>query len=428
MATRRIARGRGGSPVPIIILAVLLVGAVGLAIVLGMKTGELNDEIARRDKDVTAQQDRTRRDALEFRKYETLVGLKLDAMSAEFEDLKKALGEKAPLEKKDEGDEPDEGDKGEEGPRKLETVTDLLEAYADRVVVLRDEVKKSDTELAEAKRELEQLRTDKEKTEEEKTVAVKKAKDETDKVRGEKAQIQAQLDKISEKLSAEVETLKGAKTKLNKQANDWKKKYDVLTKKVKDLLVRNEELKKHQETRKALVDGKTVVEPIDGKIITMEADGKHVMINLGRRDWVQVGMEFDVFDNADPESRKVKGHLQVRRVFDVIAQAKVLEQDELDPLLPGMVIANPAFKRGETLRFVLVGKFREGNVEQLLSRYPCRIDKDVTRDTDYVVTGQAPTPPGKPRPEDSPEVEKAKTWEITVMKEKALLRYLGELD
>ena len=425
MATRRIARGRGGSPVPIIVLSVLLVGAVGLAIVLGMKTGELRDQVAQAEQKVRDQQDRNRKDALEFRKYETLVGLKLDGMSEHFEQLKSALGEKAPLAKKASGEDKGEG---EEGPRKLETVTDLLDAYASEVVTLRDAVKESDGKLQVARKDLEQATTDKDKTEEEKAAAAAKASEEAGKLREDKAKVQEELDKARKKLSAEVEALKLERTKLTKDVNNWKKGSEIRDKKVKGLLVRNEELKKLQKTRGRLVDGTVSGEPVDGKIITVEADGKHVMIDVGRRDWAQIGMEFEVFDNADPESRKVKGHIQVRRVFDVIAQAKVLKQDALDPILPGMVIANPAFKRGERLNFVLVGRFREGNVEQLLSRYPCQVQKEVTRETDYVVTGQAPVQRGQPRAEDSPSVERAKAWEITVMKEDDLLRYLGELD
>ena len=169
--------------------------------------------------------------------------------------------------------------------------------------------------------------------------------------------------------------------------------------------------------------------------MTIEPDGQTLMIDLGRRDWVQIGMEFKVYDNADPESRKVKGHVQVRKVLDSIAQCKVMEQDKLDPILPGMVIVNPAFQRGKTLNFVLVGGFREANVEQLLSRYPCRVStvtssdtKKLNRDTDYVIKGEAHVKPGVTVPDDSPTVEQAKQYQITVMNESTLLRYLGELD
>lgn len=424
MATRRIARGRGGSPIPIIILAVLLVGGVGLAIVLGMKTGDLNDEITRLKGEVTKSQQDARGAEERGRKFETMVGLRYDAMKESFDRFKKDATEKGNI------------TEGPDGPVKLDTVADLVVAYAKEVTRLRSEVSRIEGELAEAKRlreEAEAAQRAAAKENGERVAAVEAA---ANKVRDEKGRIQDEADQAVKKLKSQVALLETEKTKLIKEVNHWKKTSDVLSRKIKQ----NEELiKELKDPRQRLgpLTGPTVAgEPIDGKVITVEPDGKTVMIDLGRRDWVQLGMEFSVYDNSNPDERAVKGHIQVRRVFDTIAQCKVLQQDELDPILPQMVLINPAFEKGKNLNFVLLGEFKEANIEQFLARYPCRVKrmaadadgKTLSRETDYVITGERAPKEGEMRPEDSDVAAKAKDWKMTIMRESTLLRYIGELD
>jgi hypothetical protein len=100
-----------------------------------------------------------------------------------------------------------------------------------------------------------------------------------------------------------------------------------------------------------------------------------------------------------------------------------------------MVIINPAFQSGKTLEFVIIEPFREPNVEQFLARYPCKVKvvtptdtSKLSRDTDYVITGEGRLREGLTRPDESPIAEQARKLGITVMRENALLRYLGELD
>ena len=420
MATRRIARGRGGSPVPIIVLSVLLVGAVGLSIVLGMKTGDLQDQIVEVQKAKQEQVTLRTESEERFRTYETLVGLRPDAMKETFDKLKKEATDKANI--------PEDA---AEGPREMKTVRDLVTAYAEEVAQLRSVRKDLQGKLDQAKEERERAKVDRDKTVDEKDQLEARLKKNAADLRVEKEAVQQELDTTRKKLSGQVAALETEKVTLTKEAAKLKKEVEIGKRTIEDLKKQMEELKHPRETQGSLVGSTAAGEPVDGKIITIEADGKHVMIDLGRRDWVQMGMVFQVYDNAAPDSREVKGEIQVRKVFDTICQCKVMEQDDLDPLLPGMVLVNPAFSRGKTLDFVLVGEFREHNIELLLSRYPCRVAKDpkkLSRDTDYVVTGQAPAKQGQQRPEDSPLVEQARDWEITVMKETALLRYLGELD
>ena len=425
MATRRIARGRGGSPVPIIILTVLLVGAIALAVVFGMKMNKLQEEMITLNDRVGAAQDRERATELKAQQFKTLVGLNYDAMQESFDKLKKDALEKSMIAGAEEG-----------GPLQLETVADLVEAYAREVQALRAKVNDLDTSLAKAKAAQAQAELDARKVKEETAAEVQRITGERDKARDERDTIQKKLDGTTQTLQAKIGGLEGDKTKLIKDVNHWKKAYEIQKQKVADLLKQIDVLKHPVDIRGPLTGPQAAGEPVDGKVLTLAPDGDTCMIDLGRRDWVQIGMEFRVYDNADPESRTVKGHIQIRKVMDTIAQCKIMEQDKLDPILPGMVLVNPAFQRGKTLNFVLVEPFREPNVEQLLARYPCKVKKvnptdteTLDRDTDYVITGEGHTGrEGITRPEDSPTVDQAKKHQITIMKESTLLRYLGELD
>ena len=418
MATRRIARGRGASPVPIIILSVILVGLLGSTIVLGLKVGDLDDDIKKGvERELKLRNDATTAQA-GFRSYETLVGLTLEGARTEFENLKNDMLKKAPLPAFATPENPPVVGKDT-------TMATLLDAYATRCAGLEKVVAQLEQELGTAKSERETATKDGElnvKAQEEQVVAEKKVSED---LRTKKAEVETTLDTVRKDLTAQVEGLKTEKTNLVKEVK-------ALQKDVKDL---KEAVKKKEERivellypRKTLgpLDPTYRGETVDGKVLTVDADGKHVMVDLGRRDWVEVGMVFSVFDNADPEAQREKGQIQIREVYDDIARAKVIKQDPLDPILPGMLLVNPAFKRGRKLEFVLEGKFSQPGVEQLLGRYPCRIVNTVSRTTDYVVVGEGYRDDNTPDPMDSEKVITAKDLKIHVMKEGELLHYLGE--
>jgi hypothetical protein len=171
-------------------------------------------------------------------------------------------------------------------------------------------------------------------------------------------------------------------------------------------------------------------EPADGKVLTVDADGKNVMVDIGRKDWVEVGMIFTVYEKGNVDERKSKGQVQIRQVYDEISRAKVIKQDDVDPILPGMILVNPAFQRGTKVEFRLVGRFLEPRMEQILSRYPCRIAEKASMTTDYVIIGDAKPDEAKGEApwDESEEVLYAKENKVTIMRERELLTYLGERE
>ncbi len=418
MATRRIPRGRGGSPIPIIVLSVILVGLLASTIVLGLNVGELEKQVTRAEEKLKAEEARRKKMESSHIAFEQCVGFTLEGAKRELDTLKEQLQAKAPL--------PAVADV--EGPPKtFSDLKTLVQGYADRCAGLEKVLASLERELAQAKeaRDAAEREVKEKVAAKDKQLAVeKKAVEDAQK---DKARVEAERDEVRTKLTAEVEDLKSRNAKLAKDLAKVQKDNEVLQRTIAQL----------EEDKKALVFGKkelrptpgTGPEPADGKVLQVDPDGKHVMVNIGRKDWpLEPGMIFTVFERGEMDTRKEKGQVQIRFLYDDIARAKVIKQDDLDPILPGMLLVNPAFKRGAKPQFRLVGRFAEPRIEQFLSRYPCTIVEKVSMDTDYVVIGDAKPDEAKGEApwEEHEDVLFARENKITIMRERELLHYLGE--
>lgn len=410
MATRRIARGRGGSPVPIIVLSVIVVGLLASTIVLGMKVSDLQDDLLRSQRDTKKEQDRFEKAVQLGLDYKNVVGLDYEAADADYKKLEKELEKTAALQ-------------GEDRSQPPGNMKNLARRYADRCKLLEAEVRKHLGEIKTAKADISDLKKQSDalrdsKREEADAASVKHAT-----LQGEKEQVESTLQETTRTLSGQIDKLKAEKRALQTKVTTIEKELNLKARTVveKDELI--DKLRHPPKPKYTLVPPGR--ETIDGKVLTVEADGEYVMIDLGRRDWVSEGMEFRVFDETNPDARKEKGRIQVRRVYDTISQAKILQQEAMDPILRDMVIINPAFSRGRQLKFVLEGRFIEPNLERLLGRYPCAIAKKVSRETDKLVIGEAERKPGDPHWKESENYKLAEDLRIDILMERDLLRYLG---
>jgi len=419
MATRRIARGRGGSPVPIIIMSVITVGLITGIVVLALSVGDTEKNLARVQEEVKTEKQNAQKQLDTFHNLENYVGFSLEGAGREYATLKQDLEGRAPL---------PAWAVPEGATKEFKNLKTLVSGYADRCVGLEKVVTKIEGELKTAKEQCETAVRDgeeKAKTKEKQTDLEKAA---AVKLREEKATVEKERDSIREKLTAEVEDLKGRNTKLTKDVAAALKDVTVWTEKHSKLAERYADLERAGKKTKTLGAG-IIPEPPDGKVLTVDADGTHVMVDIGRKDWVEVGMFFTIFEKGSEDARKQKGQVQIRQVHDEISRAKVIKQDELDPILPGMLAVNPAFKRGTKLEFRLKGRFLEPRIEQLLSRYPCTLAEKVSVTTDYLVLGDAKPDEAKGEAswdEDEEVITAKNEYKVTIMRERELLNYLGE--
>lgn len=147
-------------------------------------------------------------------------------------------------------------------------------------------------------------------------------------------------------------------------------------------------------TIRSLAQRQQAVQPEspDGQLLSVSQDGSMVYLDIGGRDGLRRGTRFEVLRQGKGGELTPMGSVEVREVESDMALAGVLhEVDPFDPLLPGDVVRNPHFNRGEATRFYLLGDFpltlsREF-VSQRLEDLGASVDGALTVDTDVLVLG-----------------------------------------
>jgi len=105
---------------------------------------------------------------------------------------------------------------------------------------------------------------------------------------------------------------------------------------------------------------KTTFEVADGKIIWIDPGAHTVWINLGHGDGLRRQVSFSVFgrDAVTGGDDVLKGKIEVTQVIGShFAEARILDDDISDPLLPGDNIYTPLWHPGRSEHFALVGSF-----------------------------------------------------------------------
>ena len=148
-----------------------------------------------------------------------------------------------------------------------------------------------------------------------------------------------------------------------------------------------------------------------------------VVISLGRRDRVPLGMSFSVYAGASAiradengEYPAGKATLEIINVAENTATARVTSQLRGNPVIRGDVIANSIYDPNKTYKFVVFGNFdadRDGvgtpaeraGVESMIQAWGGTLSDDLSGDVDFLVMGSKPILP--PRPDGSAPLEVA---------------------
>jgi hypothetical protein len=158
--------------------------------------------------------------------------------------------------------------------------------------------------------------------------------------------------------------------------------------------------------------GPVFKEKPDGEIVWAGTNTRTVRINLGSADGLQRQVTFRVVDQAavNVAEAKIKGRIEVTRIIeDHLAEARILEDELTDPILPGDRIYSAVWQKGHQLHFALAGlvdidgdgtsdrdklkaiiAMNNGVVDaELLD--DGRIEGKMTLETHYLVKGESPT-------------------------------------
>jgi len=128
----------------------------------------------------------------------------------------------------------------------------------------------------------------------------------------------------------------------------------------------------------------------DGVILASQARDGFVVIDRGHQQNLRQGTRFAVYNQRGGKV-VVKGEIQVIKVEDTIATARVVSENDLnDPLLEGDHLHNPVYDPAKVIHFAIAGDFTEFSKDEL-ARFVTEsggvVDKALSTSTDFLVAG-----------------------------------------
>ena len=163
----------------------------------------------------------------------------------------------------------------------------------------------------------------------------------------------SQIAELSKSLTAAKATL----DQKNKELQDERARADNQVKKLSD------ELKKAYDTvknKQDVIEGLTQAAPTvpDGRVSWVNQRDDTVFINVGADDGLQRRISFSVYDrNATDAANAVKkGSIEVLNIRGPhLAEARIMESTNSDPIVPGDIIYTPIWDPGQSQHFAIVG-------------------------------------------------------------------------
>lgn len=160
----------------------------------------------------------------------------------------------------------------------------------------------------------------------------------------------------------------------------------------------------------------------DGAIVAIDAVSGEVAINRGARNHIVLGMTFEVYtggtvirpdDNGEYPTGKAA--IEVIRVEEGTARARIIRERKGNPIIAGDVIVNPVYDPSKTYRFCVYGNFDTDNdgvataaeadaIKRTIADWGGEVSAQIGGDTDFLVLGKPPYLPPEPKIDDPVEV------------------------
>lgn len=233
------------------------------------------------------------------------------------------------------------------------------------------------------------------------------------------ASLQSTLDQTSDALTATQQKIQSQKSTLDGEMADTRKEYqDQIASLQQQVADKDKEI---ADLRKKLfeIGGKggtdtatnNLTRP-DGHIVSMGSGPNEVYIDLGRKDRVQLGMTFEVFNANEPvkltnyNTLRGKATIEVVDINDASSLARIVRSERGLNISEGDEIVNLVYDPQATYKFYVYGNFdfKDGENgadgrERIISRirqWGGEVSDDLTYDVDYLVLGAEPPLPTAP--------------------------------
>ena len=133
-----------------------------------------------------------------------------------------------------------------------------------------------------------------------------------------------------------------------------------------------------------------------GAIIKPVVKEGFAFINLGSNDGVMLGLKFRVFRKDKNGTRKWKGQVEVKKIFDTYSLVSVTGvTNPIDPVVEGDYITNVFFSKGKEKYVALVGdidqsdfRYSRAEIEKRLANIGVTVEPTVSVKTDFVILGK----------------------------------------
>jgi hypothetical protein len=166
--------------------------------------------------------------------------------------------------------------------------------------------------------------------------------------------------KYMAQIGAFSKTTELAQTQLAQKSQDLQTlqtKAEAEFKKLRDALKQAQET---VQSKQGVIEGLTQAAPTvpDGRIAWVNQRENTVFINLGSDDGLQRRISFSVYDRdaTDAATAVKKGSIEVLNVRGPhLAEARIMESTNSDPIVPGDIIYTPIWHPGQVQHFAIAG-------------------------------------------------------------------------
>jgi hypothetical protein len=169
----------------------------------------------------------------------------------------------------------------------------------------------------------------------------------------------------------------------------------------------------------------------DGEVLAVSDGGAVAWIDLGGKHGLKAGTRFELMRRGRSGELISRGKVEVRQVESDKAMVGLLEEPNIyDPMLPGDLIRNPHFSKGESLHFYLLGAFPLGLSKEFvtgrLTALGGQVDSRLGTITDVLVVGEKNLANDEDEPDltDTEEYRYARSIGMRIIRLDELAAYL----
>lgn len=258
--------------------------------------------------------------------------------------------------------------------------------------------------------------------------------------------------KTSVEIAAFKDKMGATQEQASKLSDEFSRYRDVTNEEKNKLVSQKAEISRQAENIKTRLNEfeREIFNIPDGKINKVNSNLGTVVLNIGRANGLKVNRNFSVYDRSATNFEKGRHKASIEVTYlvdDNAAEARITEENPLDPILPGDQILSPVWDPGHAVPIALAGFFdldsdgvsdREKLMQMIKSNGgdvvvyhddQGNISGSINPSVRYLVLGDAPVE----GPNKNPEIvetmkvleEQAVSNTVQVIDERKLLNWMG---